>query len=71
MPFSWKVIKQGFFEVRVAGGWPWRPIPLPWALRSPRVTINPACGSHIATESINGEHFNGQGQGEISKKTRT
>ena len=27
-------------KVRVAGGWPWRPIPLPWALRSPRVTIN-------------------------------
>ena len=25
--------------VRVAGGWPWRPVPLPWALRSPRVTI--------------------------------
>ena len=24
--------------VRVAGGWPWRPVPLPWALRSPRVT---------------------------------
>ena len=26
--------------------------------------------SHIATESIN-KNFNGQGQGEISKKTRT
>ena len=25
----------------VAGGWPWRPIPLPWALRSPRVTKRP------------------------------